>query len=108
MVSWLLIAAVSQAAAANAGADMRGLAPGQIGQLAAARVLDFRLRQDSSAAGSIPLIRSMIVQHDLAPNAAIGIGLSNLYDKRKSGIDGVVDSRPKRSRKPAVTFVLKF
>ena len=109
MVLWLLIAAVSQAAAtANASADMRGLAPGEIGHLATAHVLDFRLKQDSPLPGPVPLTRGMIVQHELAPNAAVGIGLSNLYDKRKSGIDGGLDSRPKRSRKPAVTFVLKF
>ena len=109
MVSWLLIAVASQAAAApNAGADMAGLAPGQISHLATARVLDFRLKQDSSIMGPVPLIRGMVVEHELAPNAAVGIGLSSLYDKRKSGTDGGLDSRPKRSRKPAVTFVLKF
>lgn len=108
MLSWLLIAAASQVAAANAGADMKGLALGQIGRLATAHALDFRLTQDSLASGPIPLMRSIIVQHDFAPNAAIGIGLSSLYDKRKSGIEGLIDTRPKRSRKPAVTFVLKF
>ena len=108
MESWLLIAAAVQAATAPNAGQMKGLAPVDIGHLATAHVLDFRLKQESPVPGPVPLVRGMIVQHELAPNAAVGIGLSNLYDKRKAGFDSGSASRPKHSRKPAVTFVLKF
>jgi hypothetical protein len=109
MQPWLLIAAALQAAPAlNAGPQLRGLAPVEIGHLATAHSLDFRLRQENPVPGAVPLIRGMLVQHDVAPNAVVGIGMSNLYDRRKSGFDTGDGARPKRSRKPAVTFVLKF
>ena len=109
MQLWLLIAAAGQAAlVSNAGAGMKGLQPVEIGRVAAARALDLRLSQDLRAASPVPLIRGMIVQRGIAPNAALGLGLANLLEKRKAGFDARDDARPKRSRKPAVTFVLKF
>jgi hypothetical protein len=107
MESWLLIAAAVQAVSAANPSEMRGLAPVDIGQIATGHALDFRLKQDSPAPGPVPLVRQMIVQHQLAPNAAVGLGLSNLYEKR-TGLDVGAGGRPKHSRKPAVTFVLKF
>ncbi len=108
MESWLLIAAALQAASAPNSGEMKGLSPVDIGHLATAHILDFRLKQESPAAGPVPLVRGMIVQHELAPNAAVGLGLSSLYEKRKAGFDSGAGARPKHSRKPAVTFVLKF
>jgi hypothetical protein len=107
MMSWLLTAALQVAAAANA-AEMRGLAPVDVGHVATAHVLDFRLRQEVPIPGPVPIVRGMIVQHELAPNAALGLGLSNLYEKRRAGFDSGAGTRPKRSRKPAVTFIMKF
>lgn len=105
-MSWLLIGAM-QAASVASTAGMKGLAPVDIRHLATAQVLDFRLKQESPVPGPVPMVRGMIVQHELAPNAAVGLGLSNLYEKGKSGFDSA-GARPKRSRKPAVTFVMKF
>lgn len=106
MISWLLIAAL-QAAPATTAAATKGLAPVDISHLATAHVLDFRLKLESPLPGPVPIVRGMIVQHELAPNAAVGLGLSNLYEKGRSGFDST-GLRPKRSRKPAVTFVMKF
>ena len=109
MQPWLLIAAAAQAAfGLTNGAPVKGLAPTEIGHLATAHSLDLRVRQQDPASGPAPLMRGMLVHHDVAPNAAVGIGLSNLYDRRKSGFETSDGARPKRSRKPAVTFVLKF
>lgn len=105
-MSWLLIAAL-QAASASSTATMKGLAPVDISHLATAHVLDFRLKHERSVPGPVPMVRGMIVQHELTPNAAVGLGLSNLYEKGKSGFESG-GARPKRSRKPAVTFVMKF
>lgn len=105
MVSWLLMAALQAASVANT-AGIKGLAP--IEHVATAHALDFRLKQESTMPGPVPVVRGLIVQHGLAPNAAVGLGLSNLYEKRKSAFEGGAGATPKRSRKPAVTFVLKF
>ena len=42
-----------------------------------------------------------------APNAFVGVGLANLYGRKKRG-DARIADPPVRSKKPAVTFVLKF
>ena len=109
MQTWLLIAAATQAAsAANSGVAMKGLSPIQVGPLATARALDLRLSHEMGDISPVSLISGMIVQRGVAPNAAVGLGLANLYERRKAGFDARDDGRPKRSRKPAVTFVLKF
>ena len=109
MQSWLLMVAAVQAAfapAANAG--LKGISPVDIGHVATARALDLRLVQQSGGFTTVPLISGMIVQREVAPNAAIGLGLANLYSRRKLGFDASSDGTPKRSRKPAVTFLMKF
>ena len=109
MQSWLLMAAAAQAASAPAAnAGLKGLSPVDIGHAVAARVLDLRLVQQSGGFTTVPLIRGMIVQREVAPNAAIGVGLANLYSRRKMGFEASSDGRPKRSRKPAVTFLIRF
>lgn len=107
MISWLLIAALQAGSAASAP-DMKGLAPVGIGHLATAHVLDFRLKQESPVPGLVPILRAILVEHELAPNASVGLGLSNLYERRKAAFESGAGTRPKRSRKPAVTFLLKF
>ena len=109
MLSWLLIAAAAQAESApGLSAGMKGISSVDIGHVATARALDLRLVQQSGSFGTVPLIRGMLVQREVGTNAAIGIGLANLYSRRKLGYDATSDGRPKRSRKPAVTFVMKF
>jgi hypothetical protein len=50
----------------------------------------------------------MLVHHDVAPNATVGIGLANIYAKRKGSAQWRVGEPASRSRKPGVTFVFKF
>ena len=109
MLTWLLIAAAAQgASAANVGIRMTGLTSLDIGPVATARAIDLRLSHEISPSLSMPLIRGMIVQRGVAPNAVVGLGLANLYERKKPGFDPRDDGRPKRSRNPAVTFVMKF
>lgn len=108
MESWLLIAIFLQAASAASSGDIKGLTRVGIGHLATAHVLDFRLKQESPLRGSNPLVPGMIVQHELSPNAAVGLGLSDLYQETSPGFDNGAGAKPKGSRKPTVTFVLKF
>jgi hypothetical protein len=105
----LMIAAGSSfASAPEAELDLRGLAPNSIVTIARERVLDLRLSEELGSRRRLTFSPGMILRRELAPNAAIGLGLASVYGKRKAGSDSRIDSRPGRSRRPAVTFVLKF
>ena len=75
--------------------------------VARTHVLDLRLAQEQGIERPIPLMRGMLVQKGIAPNATVGLGLANIYGRKKGG-DVTLGDRLSRSRKPAVTFVLKF
>ena len=109
MTRWLGITAAAALCATGSAADaqMKGLAPDAIVSVAKTRALDFRLSQELGNQTTLPLMRSIVLRHQLATNAAIGIGLSNLKAKPAAG-DLRTGEGPRRSRKPAVTFVLKF
>lgn len=109
MRRWLALAATMPLfAASGAEAQMKGLTSDSIAEVARNRVLDLRVSQERGVQGTLPLMRGMIVHHDFAPNAVLGIGLANLYAKRKSDSDMRVGERPSRSKKPALTFLFKF
>ncbi len=101
-----MIAAGSSFAAAQP--DLRGLAPGSVATMAQERVLDLRLSEELGSRQRLTFSPGMILRRDLAPNAAIGLGLASMYGKKKASGDSRADSRPGRSRRPAVTFQLKF
>jgi hypothetical protein len=108
MARWLAIAAVLPLfAAAGAHAQVRPLIPNEIVVIARTHALDWRLAQEQGIERPLPLMRGMLVQRDVAPNAFVGVGLANLYG-RKKGSDPSLGDRPTRSRKPAVTFVMRF
>jgi hypothetical protein len=110
MGRWFVIgAAVSFAWGSAAGAQqMKGLAAHDIAAVARTRALDLRI----SPQDPLPLPRrfagGMLVSREVAPNAMLGLGLANLYGRKKSGSDVRISGGPGRSRKPAVTFVMKF
>jgi len=106
MTKWLAIAAVP-AFIASTGASAQSS-----GKLVAAkattRALDLRLSQELGAIRPVPLIRSMLLRQDIAPNAALGLGLANIYAKRKGSAELRIGDPTPHSRKPAVTFIVKF
>jgi hypothetical protein len=106
MSKWLAIAAVAALVASSAAAAQMSvkLVPGQ----ATTRALDFRLAQEMGVERPAPLLRGMLVHQDVAPNAVIGLGLANIYARRKGSAEWRVGEPAPRSRKPAVTFVFKF
>jgi hypothetical protein len=109
MRDWLALAAVLPlVAATGAQAQMQGLAPGAIAEVATTRALDLRLAQEIGAERPLPLVRGMIVGHELAPNALLGLGLATFYSSKKRSSDMRLGERINRSSRPAVTFVLKF
>lgn len=107
-MKWWLAMVVGLPLAAAAPAQMNSLAPGEISNVARTRTLDLRVSQQFGIERPEPLVRGTILRHELAPNATVGIGLSNVYAKKKAATDWRIGERPAKSRKPAVTFVLKF
>jgi hypothetical protein len=106
MSKWLVIAAVAALTASSAASAQMSasLVPGQ----ATTRALDLRLSQELGIQRPAPLIRGMLVRHDVARNATVGLGLANIYAKRKGSAEWRVGEPTPHSRKPAVTFVIKF
>ena len=107
MGKWLVVAAVVlMAGSAGAKAQMKSLSAIDVASVARTRTLDLRLTPQFGTEAHVPLVPSMLLRRDVAPNAAFGVGLANIYSKRRGAMRP--DDPPARSRKPAVTFVLKF
>jgi hypothetical protein len=106
MSKWLVIAVLPALAASTAAAAQMNvrLVPGQ----ATTRALDLRLSQELGVQRPAPLVRGMLVRHDVARNATIGLGLANIYAKRKGSADLRIGEPTPHSRKPAMTFILRF
>lgn len=108
MGKWLSVAAVLPLTVATAAhAQMKGLAPADVASVARSHTLDLRISQLQGVDRPMPLVRGMMVQREVAPNTAIGVGLANMYG-RKKGSNLRIGDPPARSRKPAVTFQMKF
>ena len=108
MVGGLVIAAASSFAAMTGQPALRGVAAEEVATVAKTRALDLRSSEEFGNQRPVPLLRGMIFHHNFTPNALIGLGLSNIYAKRKAGSEVRGDGRVSHSRKPAVTFVLRF
>jgi hypothetical protein len=109
MRTWLAIAAVAllvPAAAANA--QMNALLTQDVASVAKSRTLDLRLSDEVGVPRPVPLMRGLIVSHDIAPNASVGVGLANIYGRKRGGGESRSADQAKRSTKPAVTFILRF
>jgi hypothetical protein len=109
MQKWLGLLVLLPLAAASAGhAQDKGIATADVASVARSHQIDLRLSQQQGNERPLPLIRGLIVQRDVAPNAIVGLGLANMYGRRKSGASARPGDLPISSRKPAVTFVMKF
>jgi hypothetical protein len=105
MRMWLAPAAVLPLiVASTAHAQMKELAAAPPGA-PAARAPYFRLVPQQPYPGA-QFTTGTLVEQDLAPNAAFNVGMSEILGRKKRALTGNED--PVRSRKPAVSFVLKF
>lgn len=93
-------------ASARAGAEPVPIAPPPVAELARTRAIDLRIPHDPALSATQPLVRGMLVSREVAPNATLGLGLANLYGHKKG--DSRISGGPRRGRKPAVTFQLRF
>ena len=105
---WLAVAVFLPVLASTAAhAQMKGLIPADVAGVARNHAVDLRLSQMHGFERPLPLLNGLIAEQDFAPNAFVGVGLANIYGRKKRG-DARTTDPPVRSRKPAVTFVLKF
>ena len=110
MGKWLALAAVlplTVATAAHAQMQMKGLAPVDVANVARNHALDLRISQQQGIERPAALVSGMLVQRDVAPNTAVGLGLANMYSRIKGSSLRVGDP-PARSKKPAVSFIVEF
>ena len=110
MIKWLAIAVVA-ALAASSGATAQtynDLLPSEVARVATTRALDLRLTEELGVQRPAPLIAGMLFHQNVAPNAIVGVGLANVYGKRKGSSEWRAGQSSPRSRKPALTFVFKF
>jgi hypothetical protein len=108
MHKWLAVVGLAAIGVPSAGhAQITGLAPGDVAAVARARSIDLRLLQQQGFDRRPALIGGMIAQREIAPRAALGIGLARLYGRKKRG-DARITDQPSIGRKPAVTFTVKF
>jgi hypothetical protein len=107
MTRWLAAAAALWLLGSSGAHAQKSLAGVEPVKRPRTRNVDLRLIQPLPIDAPHRLGSGMIVRQDLAPNAAVGFGLAKVYGKRR-GPDLGDGERTVRTRKPAVTFVLKF
>jgi len=108
MGKWLALAVLLPAMTATAAqAQMKGLSPADVADVARSRTLDFSLQRDRDFGPTPLLINGMIAQQGVADNAFVGVGLARMYSRKKRG-DARITDQPTIGRKPAVTFIMKF
>ena len=108
MLKWLAVAAISPLVVATAAhAQIKGLAPAEVASVARSHTIDLRILQQQGFEHPLPLVQGMLAHQDITTNATVGVGVANLYS-RKKGQNLRVGDTPARSRKPALTFIMKF
>lgn len=109
MTRWLTAAAAIWLLGASSGAfaQIKTLGTIEVVNNSKGRALDLRIRPDPGAGIHQYQSSSMLLSREVGENAAIGFGIAKVYGRRPTG-DLRTGERTVRTRKPAVTFVLKF
>ena len=107
MTRWLAAAAAFGLLGSGANAQMKGFGISETIPGPKTRILDLRISSDTRIDGHLPLVSGLIVRREVGENMAIGIGLAKVYGKRRWADPGIGE-RNVRTRKPAVTFTMKF
>jgi len=109
MAAWLAIAAATAMGLPSGAIPSRPRLPAHdLAGLAQDRAVDFRLAQEIGSGGTVPFLRSIVLQKQITSGATIGVGLPNLYRRRHNGGEFQPGSPARRSRKPAVTLSFRF
>ena len=108
MTRWLAAAVtLGLLGSSGAQAQMKSFASTDEGETAHTRTVDLRMPQPALMDAPQTYGGGMLVRRELGSNTAIGVGLAKVYGKRR-GLDLSTGERTVRTRKPAVTFLLKF
>ncbi len=107
MTRWLVAAAALWLLGSGANAQMKGFGISEPAPGPKTRILDLRISSDTRIDAHQPLVPGLIVRRELGANTAIGVGLAKVYGKRR-WTDPGIGERTVRTRKPAVTFTMKF
>lgn len=108
MTRWLSAAAtIWLLGSSGAIAQVKNLGTIEVIGKTTGRALDLRIRPDHGAGIHQYQSPSMLLSRQVGENAAIGFGIAKVYGRRATG-DLRTGERTVRTRKPAVTFVLKF
>ena len=108
MTRWLTAAAaIWLLGSTDASAQMKSLGTIEVVGKSTGRALDLRIRSDAGAGIHQYQSSSVLLSRAVGENAAIGFGIAKVYGRRATG-DFRTGERNVRTRKPAVTFVLKF
>ena|SRR5689334_1816259 len=107
MLKWLVLSGVASLAwASSASAQMKGLAPVEMGGAPHPHALDLRISGLAPAPEWHPLAGGMLVSHEFSPNAAIGLGFGSVHGRKRSAPDARI--RTPRSHRPSLTFLMHF
>lgn len=108
MTRWLsAAAAIWLLGSSSAFAQTMSLGTLEVVGQSKGRALDLRLPHDNGATTRQFQSPSMLLSRELGDHTAIGFGMAKVYGRRATG-DLRTGERTVRTRKPAVTFVLKF
>ena len=107
MAKWLAIGvAATLLWTSVASAQLKNLGRSDIAHAGRAHALDLRLSPQMSIDQAAPLGGENFARRDIAPNATVGLGFAN--GRAKVGGGFRIGSGPARSRKPVITFTIRF
>src|SRR4051794_12298674 len=99
MREWLPAVAVLPLVAAATGshAQAKRPTPAEVAGVARSHAVDLRLSQEQGFDHPVPLMRGVTLQQGVADNAFVGVGLANIYGRKKRADPRITDP-PQRSR----------
>ena len=105
MTRWLAVAAAFWLlGTTGAQAQLKGFSAIDAAEIAKNRTIDLRIaKPEPGYTTTLHVSAGALIRQDLGTNSAVGLGLVNTYEKRRGAGQSI---RP--SRKPAVTFTMKF
>ena len=107
MQRWLIIVAVWPLAAATAANAQANRAFEVREPAHRSRTIDLRLVQEPSLNRVDPPSTGLLAETEVAPNARLGFRMMTV-SRPRLGPEWRIDGRSTRSRKPAVSFSLRF
>jgi hypothetical protein len=108
MAKWLAIGATASLLwASAASAQLKGLTRPEIRGVSRTKALDLRLPSQADIDPYPAIAGQRLITRDVAPNATLGFGFPKISGNKNLGGE-IRISGSGHSRKPAITFTLRF